>query len=108
MLDLGGSKLWLSLFCVMQVQAERNEQLDFIKIVSCQTQVVAGMNYKIVFDAATPAQEIQSFEATVYGEPVHQHSSCGACELYRKLTCQSVKQVLLAASTVPPCLTLLD
>ncbi|KAK9787986.1 hypothetical protein WJX73_000741 [Symbiochloris irregularis] len=56
-------------FAVEKVQAARNEQLDLIKVVSCQTQVVAGTNYKVVFEAATPTQELHTFEATVY-EPL--------------------------------------
>lgn len=50
-----------------QIQAERNEQLELVKVVSVQTQVVAGMNYRFVLDTATPSQELHTFEATVYG-----------------------------------------
>ncbi|MCJ1464011.1 hypothetical protein MMC07_002621 [Pseudocyphellaria aurata] len=52
---------------IQKIQAERNEQLELVKVVSVQTQVVAGMNYKFVLDTATPSQELHTFEATVYG-----------------------------------------
>ena len=38
-------------------------------MTSVQTQVVAGTNYMLVFEAATQAQELHTFEATVYGKP---------------------------------------
>lgn len=54
---------------IQRIQAERNEQLELVKVVSVQTQVVAGMNYRFVLDTATPSQELHTFEATVY-EPL--------------------------------------
>ena len=53
---------------MVQIQEQRNERLELVKITSVQTQVVAGMNYKFVLDTATQAQEVYTFEATVYGK----------------------------------------
>ena len=36
-------------------------------------QVVAGKNYKLVIDLATPEQKVQAFEAVVYGEQPNAH-----------------------------------
>lgn len=59
----------IAAFAVEEISKKENEKLDLVKVVSVSSQVVAGKNYKLVLDLATPAQKLQAYEVTVY-EPL--------------------------------------
>lgn len=56
-------------FATEQICSKEGKELEFVKIQSVSTQVVAGKNYKLVIDLATKEQKVQPYEATVY-EPL--------------------------------------
>lgn len=50
-----------------QISKATGKSLDLVKVVSVDTQVVAGKNYKLVLDLASPEQKVEQYEAVVYG-----------------------------------------